>query len=66
MVPKAGLEPAQAWPTTPSRWRVYQVPPLRRILQKDISIRIEESTISLPPTWLWIVMVRKAVVLQAT
>ena len=24
MVPKAGLEPAQASPTTPSRWRVYQ------------------------------------------
>jgi hypothetical protein len=24
MVPMAGLEPARALPTTPSRWRVYQ------------------------------------------
>jgi hypothetical protein len=29
MVPKAGFEPARVFPTTPSRWRVYQVPPLR-------------------------------------
>ena len=24
LVPRAGLEPARAWLTTPSRWRVYQ------------------------------------------
>ncbi len=30
LVPKAGLEPARVFPTTPSRWRVYQIPPLRR------------------------------------
>jgi hypothetical protein len=29
LVPKAGLEPARVFPTTPSRWRVYQIPPLR-------------------------------------
>jgi hypothetical protein len=28
MVRKAGLEPARVLPTTPSRWRVYQIPPL--------------------------------------
>jgi hypothetical protein len=31
LVPKAGFEPARVFPTTPSRWRVYQVPPLRHI-----------------------------------
>gem|GEM_PF-5051553 len=31
LVPKAGLEPARGLPTTPSRWRVYQIPPLRHI-----------------------------------
>src|SRR5512147_1669582 len=31
MVPKAGFEPARVFPTTPSRWRVYQVPPLRHL-----------------------------------
>jgi hypothetical protein len=31
MVPKAGFEPARVFPTTPSRWRVYQVPPLRHV-----------------------------------
>ena len=24
MVPKGGFEPPRGWPTTPSRWRVYQ------------------------------------------
>jgi hypothetical protein len=28
VVRKAGLEPARVLPTTPSRWRVYQIPPL--------------------------------------
>jgi hypothetical protein len=28
VVRKAGLEPARVLPTTPSRWRVYQFPPL--------------------------------------
>ncbi len=33
MVPKAGFEPARGLPTTPSRWRVYQIPPLRHIMK---------------------------------
>ena len=39
MVPKAGLEPARALPTTPSRWRVCHVPPLRRFFKLTVRPR---------------------------
>ena len=45
LVPKPGLEPGRELPTTPSRWRVYQIPPLRHysllITIKRMHVNIE-------------------------
>ena len=59
MVPKAGFEPAQASPTTPSRWRVYQFHHFGTKISRTVTDYAPRCQANSIPDWIFLLFTKR-------